>query len=205
VDLVRGELPVGVGDQVSQDLVAQPAGPHRRGLPPADRGLQRPPRLGGLVGDLVQARQDGLQVPARGQVQPGLVGGGLDLVEVLGQFRDEGGVRLAVGLAAVVCRGVLVVRGVAVVRVAARLGLGVLLVRDGILVIVSGRGVVRLGLRRLRAGRSVAGLGCAVQPGTADRLVLGGTVRAAGGVIAGPAGLPGFRACCRADSVRRGA
>jgi hypothetical protein len=65
VDLVRGEHPLGVGDQVSQDLVAQPAGPDGQGLPHADRGIQRPPRLSGL---LVQARQQGLQVPARGQV-----------------------------------------------------------------------------------------------------------------------------------------
>ena len=134
---------------------------------------------------------------------------------MLGQFRDEGRVRLVAGLAAGVRRGVLVVRGVAVVRVAARRGLGVLLVRDGVLVIVFGRGVVRLGLRRLRAGRGGAGLGVvassrgrglgsAVLPGTAGRLVFGGTVRAAGGVLAGLAGLPGFRVCRRAGGVRRG-
>ena len=115
---------------------------------------------------------------------------------MLGQLRDEGEVRRVTGLAAGVRRGVLVVRGVAVVRVAARLGLGVLLVRDGVLVVVSGRGVERLGLRRLLGGRGgvaarrVAGLGGAVLPGTAGRLVLGGTVRAAGGVIAGLDGLP---------------
>ena len=70
--------------------------------------------------------------------------------------------------------------------------------------VVFGGGVVRLGLCRLRAGRSggvglgvvavlwrgVAGLGSAVLPGTAGRLVLGGTVRAAAGVLTGLAGLP---------------
>jgi hypothetical protein len=55
VDLVRGELRAGVGLQVSQDVVAQPTGQGGRSLPAADRGFQRPPRLGGLVVDLVQA------------------------------------------------------------------------------------------------------------------------------------------------------
>ena len=194
----------GVGVQVGQHLVAQPAGPDGRGLPAADRGLQRPPRLGGLLVDLVQARQHGLQVPARGQHQLGRVGGGPDLVEVPGQVRDEGRVRRIAGLAAGVRRGVLVVRGVAVVRVAARRGLVVLLVRDGVLVVVFSGVVARPGLRRLRVGRSggvglggvavlwrgVAGLGSAVLSGTAGRLVFGGTVRAAGGVLTGLAGLP---------------
>ena len=73
--------------------------------------------------------------------------------------------------------------------------------------VVSGRGVVaRLGLRRLRVGRGagaglgvvavlwrgVAGLGSAVLPGTAGRLVFGSIVRAAGGVLTGLAGLLGF-------------
>ena len=192
MDLVRGELAPGVGDQVSQDLVAQPAGPDGRGLPAADRGLQRPPGLGGLLGDLVQARQHRLQVAARGQVQLGLVGSGLDLVEVLGQFRDEGRVRRVPGLAAGVRRGV-VAGGVAVGRVAARRGLGVRLVRDGVLAGVFGRGVVWPGLRCLGAGHSGGtGLGSAIRPGTAGRLAFGGIVGAAGRVVAGLAGLPGF-------------
>ena len=218
VDLVRGELLVRVLVQVGQHLVAQPAGPDSRGLPAAGRGLQRPPRLGGLLVDLVQARQHGLQVPARGQDQLGRVGGGPDLVEVPGQVRDEGRVRRVAGLAAGVRRGVLVVRGAAVVRVAARRGLGVLLVRDGVLVAVFSGGVVRLGLRRLRGGRSggaglgvvaglwrgVAGLGGAVLPGTAGRLVFGGTVRAAGGVLTGLAGRARLRVCCRAGGSGAG-
>ena len=116
-----------------------------------------------------------------------------------GQFRDEGRVRRIAGLAAGVRRGVLVVRGVAVVRVAARRGLVVLLGRDGVLVVVFSGVVARPGLRRLRVGRSggvglggvavlwrgVAGLGSAVLSGTAGRLVFGGTVRAAGGVLTG--------------------
>ena len=131
------------------------------------------------------------RVPARDQVQPGLVGVGLDLVEVLGQLRDQGGVRRIGGLVAGVRRGVLVVRGVVVGRVAARLGLGVRLVRDGVLVVGFGTGVVRLGLRRLLGRRGgVDGLGGAVVPGNVGRLVLGGRVRAAGGVVAGSAGLP---------------
>jgi hypothetical protein len=131
---------------------------------------------------------------------------GLDLVEVLGQLRDQGGVRRIGGLVARVRRGALVVRGVVVGRVAARLGLGVRLVRDGVLVVGFGRGVVRLGLRRLRGGRGgVAGLGGVVVPGTAGRLGFGGRVRAVGGVIARLAGLPGFRVCGRAGAVGRGA
>jgi hypothetical protein len=51
------ELAVRVLVQVGEHLVAQPAGPGGRGLPAADRGLERPPRLGGLLGDLIQARQ----------------------------------------------------------------------------------------------------------------------------------------------------
>ena len=200
---------------MGQHLVAQPAGPDSRGPPAADLGLQRPPRLGGLLVDLVQARQHGLQVPARGQHQLGSVGSGPDLVKVLGQVRDEGRVRRIAGLAAGVRRGVLVVRGVAVVRVAARRGLVVLLGRDGVLVVVFSGVVARPGLRRLRMGRSggvglggvavlwrgVAGLASAVLSGTAGRLVFDGTVRAAGGVLTGLAGL---RACCRAGGGRRG-
>jgi hypothetical protein len=161
-----------------------------RGLPAADRGLQRPPRLGGgLLVDLLQAREHGLQVPARGQHQPSRVGGGPDLVKAPGQVRDQGRVRLVAG----VRRGVPVVRDVtAAVRVAGR-GLVVLLVRGGVLVVVSGGGVGRLEVRRLRAGlgvaaglwHGVAGLGSAVLPGTAGRVVFGGTVGAAGGVVAG--------------------
>jgi hypothetical protein len=141
-----------------------------------------------------------------------------DLVEVLGQVREEGRVRRIAGFAAGVLRGVLVVRGVTVVRVAARCGLVVLANRDGVLVVLFGGGVVAWpGLRRLRVGRvagaglgvvavlwrGVAGLGSAVPSGTAGRLVFGGTVRAAG-VLTGLAGLSGLRACCRAGGGRRG-
>ena len=132
-----------------------------------------------------------------------------------GQVRDEGRVRRIAGLAAGVRRGVLVVRGVTVVRVAARRGLVVLLGRDGVLVVVLSGVVARPGLRRLRAGRSgglglggvavlwrgVAGLASAVLSGTAGRLVFDGTVRAAGGVLTGLAGL---RAGCRQAAAGAG-
>jgi hypothetical protein len=61
---------------------------------------------------------------------------------VPGQVRDQGRVWRVAGPAAGVRRGVLAVRGVAVVRVAARRCLLVLLVRDGVLVVAFGRGVI---------------------------------------------------------------
>ena len=95
-----------------------------------------------------------LQVPARGQDQLGCVGGGLDLVEALGQVRDQGRVRRIAGLAAGVRRGVLVVRGVVVgpgrcpARPRSSGSSGTASSWSA-----SAGGVVRLGLRRLRARR----------------------------------------------------
>jgi hypothetical protein len=74
----------------------------RRRFPAADRGLQRPPRLRGLLGYLVQPGQRGAQVSATGQDGGCRVSGGADPGDPPGQVGDEGRVGRIAGFAAAV-------------------------------------------------------------------------------------------------------
>jgi hypothetical protein len=94
VYLVRGERGVGVRLQVGEDLLQQAAGPRRSGLLAARGAPERPAGLGGLVADLVHSC---LRRPHSGLAAACRVcccgGGGLDLLDVPDDLRDQGRVR----------------------------------------------------------------------------------------------------------------